>query len=122
MEKKKVLGVFGQIFNVLFGLCPATGSISTLMTILGWIFPPLVIAFPWAFIFAALGEHLLVAVFGLADSSLLYILLMVVFWVASLVTLGVVLRNRSRKVNWLVAGAGWVAVLGFSALFTYLKW
>jgi hypothetical protein len=35
---------------------------------------------------------------------------------------GLVLRNRSRKVNWLVAGAGWVAVLGSSALFTYLKW
>jgi hypothetical protein len=122
MEKKKVLGVFGRIFNILFGVLPATSSISTLMTILGWIFPPLVVAFPWAFLFAAVGERLLVAVFGLADSSALYILLIVLFWVVGLIPLGLVLRNRSRKVNWLVAGTGWAAMLGSAALFTYLKW
>ena len=118
MEKKKVLGVFGRIFNILFGVLPATGSISSLMTILGWIFPPLVVSFPWAFLFAAVGEHLLVAVFGLADSSALYILLIVLFWVVGLIPLGLVLRNRSRKVYWLVAGSGWAAVLGSAALFT----
>ena len=119
---RKAFKIFGQIFNVLFGLCPATGSISTILSLLGYIFPPLVVAFPWAFLFAAIGEHLLLAVFGLSDSSVLYILLIILFWVVGIIPLGLAVRNRSRKVTWLVAGSGWVAVLGAAFFFIHIGW
>ncbi len=119
---KKVFHVLGQVFNVFFGLCPATSSLSTLFLIFGYIFPPLIVAFPWAFIFAAIGEHLLTAVFGLTDSSVLYMLLMVVFWAGSLISLAIALRNRPRKVTWVVAGTGWVAVLCAAYLTTRMGW
>ena len=121
MERKS-FKIFGQIFNVLFGLCPATGSISTILTLLGYIFPPLVVAFPWSFLFAAIGEHLLATVFRLSDSSVLYILLMILFWLVGIIPLGLALRNRSKKVTRLVAGIGWVAVIGAAFLFTQLNW
>ncbi len=120
--QRKVFNIFGQIFNALFGLCPATGSLSTILTLLGYIFPPLVVAFPWAFLFAAIGEHLLVAVFRLSDSSVLYILLMILFWVVSIIPIGLAVRDRSRTVTRLVAGIGWVAVLGAAFFFIRMNW
>ncbi len=119
---KKVLHVLGQVFNVSFSLCPATSSISTLFLIFSYIFPPLILAFPWAIIFAAIGEHLLLSVFGLADSSVLYIVLMILVWAVGLIPLAIALRNRPRKVTWVIAGIGWVVVLGGAYLFTRMGW